>query len=169
MKKVMILSLILFAFTACHSQSKNDKNKVSKSKSVKTPHGTWTVHKQYDANGNLIRKDSTYSYSHATINGKEVPQAKLDSLFSRFHPDMRANFGNMNIPNGFDTDSLENSFFNQNFGNLQKMHERMMKQMQRMQQEFMQQNRHQDWIPKEKEDSVSEKPSRNEAYEKHQI
>src|SRR5699024_9796605 len=116
MKKIVLLGSLLLAFTACHSQENQTKKGHGSTTTHKTTKGNWTVHKEYDDQGNLIAKDSVYSYSwsSASKNGHPLPQAKVDSLFKSMHQRLHAQFGGMNLPEGFDFDSLEESFFGQN-------------------------------------------------------
>jgi len=176
MKKVMLLGVSLMVVIACHSQShqKGDsstKNGSETTISQKTPKGNWEVHKKFDENGNLIAKDSIYTYSWSSKNGTPISMAKADSLFQRLHSQFQSSFGMMDFPRGFDVDSLQNSFFNHNFsGNFDEIRQQMMKRMQALQEQFMDSaphNRHR--IPeennKEKEsqqgdsDSVREDPN----------
>ncbi len=144
MQKLLFLGLLLFSFTACHSQEQQSKNGSKTSITQQTPHGSWTVHKRFDANGNLISKDSTYTYSYSSINGQPVSPEKMDSIQQLMRQQMQAHFGNMpNFASGFFSntpmriDSLHQQFFSQNgFPNMAKIQQQMLQQMQAMQQQF---------------------------------
>lgn len=168
MRKSVLLSLSLLVMTACHSQDRTAKTGAVKSKSVKTPKDNWTVHKRYDKNGNLIEKDSVYSYSYSSANGKQVPQAKMDSLLQGLHNRVHMNFGSMNFPQGFASDSLQNLFFNQHFvGNMQAMQNQMLRQMDSMQRHFFQQKQQaRAWIPKEKDEHQPDRAKQNPSGQK---
>ncbi len=171
MKRIVFLSLAFLAVLACQAQQKKEGTRAGKTTSVKTPHGHWTVHKQFDANGNLIRKDSTYTYRYATINGKPVPQAKMDSLLSRFRSDIRFNFKQMGIPQNFDLDSLGHSFFDQNFVNLQQMHQHMLQQMRALQEQFMKgfKSMRPNLIPREEKNPAKASPHQAPHYSTQRI
>lgn len=72
MKNLMYVAFLLVGFFSAQAQQKTESTTQS------MPEGQWTVHKQYDEKGNLIAKDSTYSYS--SINGRPVSPEEADSL-----------------------------------------------------------------------------------------
>lgn len=117
--------LILVSAVTVHAQTQ------AESTSQTTPQGQWTVHKQYDEKGNLISKDSTYTYS--SINGKAVSPQEADSLWQDIRkrlPDQFASSGFFDqidsetmseFLNGFDSDlinGLLNDFNSGHFDDL---------------------------------------------------
>ena len=55
----------------------------------------YNVHKVYDKNGNLVRYDSTYSWSyHHEDQGRQID---VDSVFRKFMPYFRHNFPNADM------------------------------------------------------------------------
>lgn len=106
MKNIVFLGLLFCGFIACQGQEqKPDKNKTTTT--TQTPHGSWTVNEEYDDNGNLISRDSTYSYSYSSINGQEVSPEEMDSIFGRMQS---------KLPFDLNSDDMGN--FMQNFGDM---------------------------------------------------
>lgn len=68
------------------------------------------VTKEYDDNGNVIRYDSTYSYSYS---GSDMSQ--LDSLYQKFYLNMGINPGSFSSSNPFMNSPFMNDPF---FGNM---------------------------------------------------
>ncbi len=114
MKNLILLSFLFFGFIACQGQE-NQKQKNEKTTTSKSPNENWTVHEQYDDDGNLISRDSTYSYSYSSINGQEVPPEKIDSLLSQ----IGGHFNGKNMQDlmqGFNGMNMDD--FMQNFGDM---------------------------------------------------
>ncbi len=184
MKRVAFLSLLALVFTACHAHAQQ-QSKSGKETTIthKTPQGNWTVHKKYDQNGNLIEKDSVYSYSYSSVNGKPVPQNQLDSLQKRFYQHMRMgtfpgfqHFFAQTPQGAPNIDSLQNSFFSNGFGmNISQIQQHMMQQMRAMRQHFMQQAiPHRRYIPrktphKQKKATKATKEDKQATFPTHHI
>ncbi|MGQ9847679.1 MAG: hypothetical protein ACUVQP_09300 [Bacteroidales bacterium] len=97
LKKHVFLLIILFALTAC-SFAQKQKNLNTDNQ----PQVHINVNKQLDENGNVIRYDSTYSWSWSNID-----ENMSDSILSQFFS--KPNFMWDNTFSAFDNDSL---FFN---------------------------------------------------------
>ena len=79
MKRFFALSVIvLFAF-GCNAQ----KTEQQKEKTENKPNESWTVNKEVDENGNVIRYDSTYTWSYSNVEGDSV-NVNVDSLMNSF-------------------------------------------------------------------------------------
>lgn len=116
MKNLILLSFLFCGFLACQGQeSQTQKQKNEKTTTTQSPNGDWTVHEEYDDDGNLISRDSTYSYSYSSINGQKVSPEEMDSLFSQLHGHFNGKTMQdmMQGLNGMDMDD-----FMQNFGDM---------------------------------------------------
>lgn len=71
----LMLGLLL---SSCQAQTKDEK--MNKEETIK-PKSNFTVNKEYDKDGNLIRYDSTYSYYYSNIADDTVMR---DSIFNQF-------------------------------------------------------------------------------------
>ena len=79
MKRLFALSVIaLFAF-GCSAQNKEQQ----KEKIENKPQKSWTVNKEFDENGNVIRYDSTYTWSYSNVEG-DLVNVNVDSLMNSF-------------------------------------------------------------------------------------
>src|SRR5699024_599604 len=113
MKRLIFTSLLSLFFLGSYAQEK-EENSHSQTTTKETPKGSWTVHKEYDEEGNLIASDSTYTYSWSSRNGEEIPAKKLDSILQ----EMRSHFPSFknSFSDGFDLEEFRDSFFgDQNF------------------------------------------------------
>lgn len=115
MKTIALALVAALTLGSCHAQEKKDKlDNDSPTVNTDIPKGTWRVNKELDENGNLIRYDSIYTYSYGNINGKEIPQKKLDSALASFQEyiqnRMPSAFSN-GLTAPFEMDSLRNNFF----------------------------------------------------------
>lgn len=106
---VISLALLHLLTTSCHGQQKTD-NKLNASK----PDIRYKVDKKYDKKGNVIRYDSTYSYSY---NGE-----LNDSIVSGFHKNFKSffDYGRLTAPGTPDTDSTFWYFNDRNFESMFK-------------------------------------------------
>lgn len=68
------------------------------------PHEQFDVHKETDEHGNILRYDSTYTYSYSG----NIDNLMLDTLLRNFNP-------------GFSIDFNNDFFFNQPFTDIEKM------------------------------------------------
>lgn len=156
MRTFIFISIALFTFTVAEAQQRENAAPEVKTKTVETPQGNWTVHKKYDAQGNLIAKDSTYSYSWSSINGKEVPPQKAQQLLQQMKQHMQrfsqADFFN-HMPN---IDSLQQAFFGNSGFDISQIQQQMSQQMQALRHQFSQQRgQSQRFIPRESQQSSS--------------
>jgi len=133
MKKLLALyTLVLFMF-ACNAQNAESKKADKKN----MPNESWTVNKEMDENGNIIRYDSTYTWSYSNIEGDSV-SVNVDSLmqsFRQYFDDrMPSLFGDnfmkplLNdslLPHDFFSDDFFQHRFEDDFFDVEKMFQRM--------------------------------------------
>ncbi len=86
MKKMIFLWVLLMAGFTTEAQIEQN----SQQKQVNKPKIQVKVNKVYDENGNIIRYDSTYSWSYSSGNKKG--QIDVDSLMQRFMPYFHEHF-----------------------------------------------------------------------------
>ncbi|MBE0651266.1 MAG: hypothetical protein IH595_10545 [Bacteroidales bacterium] len=99
MKKMIFIAGLLLTSVIVFAKNKQDTVKYTKPGNPKIQ---YNVHKVYDKNGNLIRYDSTYSWSyHHNSQGRQID---VDSVFRKFMPYFRQNFPNS------DVQSMQNHF-----------------------------------------------------------
>ena len=137
MKKLALITLSLGFFWSCSSQTeKATSSKNYEDIKGKSPQGNWEVHKEFDERGNLIRKDSTYSYSWSSVNGREVNPQEMDSLMANARKMMQSHMQSFNS-SGFES-SFEDDFFGESIMNMDpsEIRKRMMQRMQEMQAQF---------------------------------
>ena len=137
MKKLALIVLSLGFFWSCSSQTeKATSSKNYEDIKGKSPQGNWEVHKEFDEHGNLIRKDSTYSYSWSSVNGKQVNPQEMDSLMAKARKMMQAHMQSFNSA-GFES-SFDDDFFGESMLNMNpsEMRKKMMQRMQQMQAQF---------------------------------
>ncbi len=177
MKNLILFGCLCCGFLACQGQE-SPVHKNSKTITQKSPHENWTVHENYDEDGNLISKDSTYSYSYATVNGQEIPAEKMDSIFNQMHSqfsdihgrdlqDLMQNFDAMDLDGffeGFPDDFFSSPFFNNDSLDTghQDLHEQLREKMKHFQQQFFQQSNPRS-IPRETPDQETE-PSKKDTH-----
>ncbi|MBU2930161.1 hypothetical protein [Winogradskyella psychrotolerans] len=156
MKKYILLIMVGLLCTNCSGQdskAKTAENDDSKVKTLKEPEGNWTVNKEFDEQGNLIRYDSIYSWSsHDMYN--DLSESDKDSVMQSFKSRFFTNFSGFENQ-GFDAIFLQDSlfsnhffnddFFDSNFGNdvmkidqlRQQMMDRQRKFLEKYQSEFI--------------------------------
>ena len=127
-----ILSVQLAAQVDTGNKSKEKKN---------NPDVNIKVNKELDNNGNVIRYDSTYTWSWSSDSDQSFPQEYFnDSMSTDFFKPFEKNFffGNNNVnPFGFTEDSLFNQLFlSPDIDMMQKQMQEMMIQQQKMMEEF---------------------------------
>ena len=150
MKKIAHLFLVAILATSCNAQ---DKNNTDIAKAVQPtdsiiPKGNWTVNKELDENGNIIRYDSIYSWSSGDLKGFSNKDA--DSILNEMKARMKLSFSGFDDFNfsGFAShDSIMKQFFSDdlfsnrmpfNFKNLDSINQ----QMQQMHQQFFNNQRY---------------------------
>ncbi len=162
MKKYALLFLVAVLAASCSAQEKN-KTDLAKEpgKSAKTePKGSWQVNKEVDENGNLTRYDSIYSWS-STDNPRSISPDQIDSITKRFGTFFGKDFSmsgeefsglsqndslfmNRFFNGGFDDDDLLINHFQGNMPEIQDL----MKQMDSLQNLFLERRRPSVLIPK---------------------
>lgn len=123
MKKYMILILIALLSLNCNGQKDKSQNPINSNSELnleKQPNGAWKVDREYDENGNLIRYDSTYTWSSNTKLSNLLPSDR-DSLMQSFKSKFYNNFSHFQdrgFEDVFSADSLfSKNFFNDDFFN----------------------------------------------------
>lgn len=104
---------------------------------IKEPKGNWTVNKEVDENGNLVRYDSIYSYSSGNIPEGFMPKS-TDSLMNSFTQKFEKHFFSSSdgtMPDLFEEgspfeDDIFKDFFEEDSGNAAKMMKKMQESMQ---------------------------------------
>ncbi len=91
MKKLLAIAL-LFSVIGCNGQDK--KAKKTEGTAIQTeqnaPHSSWKVNRKYDDKGNLIRYDSTYTWSYSS--GGKSRQVNADSVMASFRREFNVEF-----------------------------------------------------------------------------
>jgi hypothetical protein len=91
MKKVMVVLFALLCATGCtaqHAGGRSERKPADAAADTSKPTVNWKVNKEYDSNGNLIRYDSTYSWSY-NGSGDAMKGLKADSVLQS----LRMRFG----------------------------------------------------------------------------
>jgi hypothetical protein len=86
MKGIVVVFLFSAFFFCCNGQDKNKQKPkdVNKETAVgSNPKVSVKVNKKYDSKGNLVRFDSTYSYSYSS-RGRDSALVSMDTLFRNF-------------------------------------------------------------------------------------
>lgn len=132
---VHALALATMALSACNGQAQQHLDDPLQPDTlaarVDTPKTEVHVNKEYDANGNLIAYDSTYS---SFYHGRNADPAQMDSLLRDFRPGMGQQFPFLSDP-GFNDlffrDSLlyPDFFHNDFFRNRMEMNAKWMQEM----------------------------------------
>jgi hypothetical protein len=98
-ERLLIFSSLLFIVFSCDSQNKKSEHNPKTVTSEKivgvNPKIKTKVNKQYDAKGNLIKFDSTYSYFY-TSKHRDSLKVTIDNVFNEFKT-----FYNDNLISGF--------------------------------------------------------------------
>lgn len=103
MKKFVFLTVfLLIGFIALAKVKKDPLNNSTSS----NPKVQVTVHKVYNQNGDLVKYDSTYTWSYHT--GNQATKIDVDSLFHRFLPYFHQNFPDSTFQ------TMQNNFFDMN-------------------------------------------------------
>ena len=136
MKKIVILFSVLFIFSSCNGQEVKEKtNEGEANLNEVKPKESWSVDREFDEDGNLIKLDSTYSWSFSS-DGKEISSKTVDSLMNSFRSRFDSDFPskiNKNFFDFFAQDSfgeksfLQDDFFMNNWNSRMEEMEKMMK------------------------------------------
>ncbi|GAA4282222.1 hypothetical protein [Gaetbulibacter aestuarii] len=139
MKKVFLIILGASTLLACHSKneettaSANPKNDIEQSK----PKGNWTVKKEVDENGNLIKYDSIYSYSSSGNSG-DFSNPSMDSIMHGFSKSMHQQFFSNSGDPMMDMDDFFDDEMNDPAAMMAQMQQQMQQQMQAMRSQMFQ-------------------------------
>lgn len=94
MKKIALLFSVAILATSCQAQQEKTHTDTPEDTFKKTfPKGNWTVNKETDERGNIIRYDSIYSWSSSSSGLSDHQQIHPDSIFKAMREQMRASFG----------------------------------------------------------------------------
>lgn len=166
----MLFLFVAILATSCNAQNSDpSKDKIAKSDtlqdSVKKPKGSWTVNKEVDEDGNIIRYDSVYTWS----SSKNLKGMDHDSIFNKMQSMMQKRFSMFQQPNGiaskehdsimkqfFSDDIFGDDFFTSGFHSNFPNMEDMMKRMEAMRQQFFNDN-HRYIIPPERNKKTDNK------------
>ncbi|WP_461532650.1 hypothetical protein [Sinomicrobium sp.] len=114
MKRLALLFTVFFAVFGCLGQEKSNGGISGQNKgeqdSIPRPKESWKVNKEVDENGNIIRMDSTYTWSFSS-DGRDMSSAAIDSIMNSF-----GQIPGMGMPAGFGDDffqsfSSDSAFF----------------------------------------------------------
>jgi hypothetical protein len=131
MRRIGILALALSLFLAgCNGQTKQEIAN-AKTDSI-NPKSDIRVNKEYDANGNLIRYDSSYSYYYSNIENDTLVG---DSIFTNFQNYFNQRYRFSNEP-FFDNYFFEDSLLHYDFYKQDFFSNRFRRNMQQMDQLF---------------------------------
>jgi len=122
MKRLFIIaSFFLLSFYSCNTKKTETKSKnafeasLVDADTINKPKTNFSVHKEYDKNGNLISVDSTYSYIYSNGNVSSKQQNKIFEQFkselSNRYPTLQNDF----FDNFFGDDNINDSIFRNNF------------------------------------------------------
>ena len=142
MKNIPIIALLAGIVSSCSGQI--DKEKVLAQNDTEQlneePKGNWTVNKEVDENGNIVKYDSIYSYSSSSLPEGMMPK-EMDSLLNGVTQRFEKHFYSSTdgtIPDMFIEDSLfSEDIFADFFGDENSNSSEMMKKMQQKMQARM--------------------------------
>ncbi len=156
MRHIVMVALVAALATSCQAQDKQNGNITAQNSGTSAqqqPKGRWKVNKETDENGNLIKYDSIYTYSSSGNYG-QLKTEDMDSIVNAMQAQFSAQMGNM--PSIMGQSDLIRQFFNNGpFGNDSTQvsdFDDMRKQIEAIEQQFMQQARPQPIIPAEPEE-----------------
>jgi hypothetical protein len=132
MKQIVMVAVAVFlGYLNCNGQIVDNGAADGKN----SPKTNIKVNKEYDEQGNLIRYDSTYSYSYSNMDNDSIPN---DSIFSMFRDHFNHRFSFSEDPffkDFFFRDSvMKDDFFNDDF--FMKRFKQNMEQMDNLFQEM---------------------------------
>ena len=142
--KVLLLFIVSLSFNGCVSQTqKETKELLSSTDSFPMgddgikPDIKINVNKKQDSKGNIIRYDSTYSYTYSIPGGgiKKIPNDSVYKQFQSFFDEKYRNFLKPQQDHIFNTDSLfkydffNNDYFYKRFEKNHELFENMFRQM----------------------------------------
>ncbi|MEL4306555.1 hypothetical protein [Joostella sp. CR20] len=139
MKKTVLFCSLLMMIS-CTAQEKNNETsseEISKNK----PNERWTVNKEVDENGNVIRMDSTYVWSYSS-NDSHFTDKQMDSIMQGFQSKFSANLFDDFM--SFDNDTIfqmpfsHDRIFQNEFLDPKKQMQQMMRMADSLQQLYFQ-------------------------------
>ncbi|NND88560.1 MAG: hypothetical protein HKM28_04865 [Flavobacteriaceae bacterium] len=112
MKQLIMFLTLATVSLGCNGQEVNKDSPQTKVETVhqNEPKGTWTVEKEFDAQGNLIRYDSIYSWSSHNDS-----DSAMSSLRSRVYSNFSSSAGPILDPFFAQDSLLGHPFFNDEF------------------------------------------------------
>ena len=133
MKRLLVLSVVALFTFGCNAQKSEQQKEIVQNK----PNESWTVNKEVDENGNVIRYDSTYTWSYTNVEGDSV-NVNVDSLMNSFEsyfgdrmPSvlgqdfMEPMLGDSLLRHDFFADNYFHDRFQEEFFDVDKMFQRM--------------------------------------------
>jgi hypothetical protein len=118
---VAFLMILFTSYSCSYAQKKDDP--------MPKPKVQYHVNKEVDEHGNIIRYDSTYTWSWSNVD-TEANSFVQDSVFAKFFQDWRSPFDNDSLLFGFKPFSFPS--FDDDWFNIDKQMERMMQQHRQM-------------------------------------
>ncbi|OAB78675.1 hypothetical protein [Cochleicola gelatinilyticus] len=108
MKTLFFMAAFTASLVSCTAQETKQDRDASQNSQVEAsePQGSWTVNKEFDEQGNLVKYDSIYSYSYGSVNGKPMPSKSMDSIMNLFQDNFNQGFPSIS------EDPYMSSFFN---------------------------------------------------------
>ena len=97
MKLLFAITVVALFTFGCNAQSVDKDKKSTQNK----PKESWKVDKEVDENGNVIRYDSTYTWSYSNVDGDTV-NVNVDSMMQSFQ-----NYFNDRMPSVFGQNLME--------------------------------------------------------------
>ncbi|MBT8273810.1 MAG: hypothetical protein KJO77_08390 [Bacteroidia bacterium] len=116
MKTHILFLLIGLLSLSCNGQKddkKNENDQQNEKIAAVKPEGSWKVNKEFDEQGNLIRYDSTYSWS-STERSHDLSTLDQDSLLKSFRSRFFTNFSDFRNQ-GFEDIFAQDSLFSKRF------------------------------------------------------
>jgi len=118
MKTYVLLAMIGLLTVSCNGQASESETRDNTV--AEQPKGSWNVHKELDADGNLMRYDSIYSWSSHDTSDK-LSEVDRDRLLHHIKSRFYSNFSD--FEDVFTKDSIfsqldfNDPFFGRDFGN----------------------------------------------------
>lgn len=167
MKRIFCLTFIGLITLGCTAQETEKNQKLlSDRDTVETPQPevSWEVHKETDEHGNVIRYDSTYTWTYQSKDG-DVTKLDVDSVMRSFQ-----NYFDLHLPGNWDNDFdhplrrdstfyqdfFRDDYFYQQWQRSQQEMQYMFKRMDSLRNEFFQQ-RYPDMMPGQQHEDDGER------------
>ncbi|MEZ4722651.1 MAG: hypothetical protein R2813_12320 [Flavobacteriales bacterium] len=126
---IALLTLLMLITNSCSAQIENgsDDQIMNDSHNTNQPDVRVSVNREYDDNGNLIRFDSTYSWSYQSKSGDEM-MVNPDSVIMQFRSQFNHHFSNR-IDSQFQQWFQFDPFIQQDFMSPDFFHDRWQRDM----------------------------------------